>query len=213
MTTRKLILKMSMSLDGFVGGPNGELDWLFRNSDPESVAWTVASIASASLHAMGRRTYADMAAYWPTATGPFAEPMNRIPKVVFSRGAGGPLTTTRAVEDARAQEVGRAAAADPAVVASWRDARILTGDLADEIARLKAEGGGDIVAHGGASFARALIATGLVDEYRLLVHPVALGRGLPIFERPLDLALVETRSFPKGVVAHVYQGRASASVS
>ena len=213
MTARKLILKMSMSLDGFVGGPNGEIDWLFRSTDPESTAWTVASIASAGLHAMGRKSYADMAAYWPTSTEPFAEPMNRIPKVVFSRGAGGPPETTRAIEDARAQEVGRRAAADPAAVASWRAARILTGDLADEIARLKAEGGGDIVAHGGASFARALVATGLVDEYRLLIHPVALGRGLPIFERPIDLALVETQRFPKGVVAHVYKGRASAPAS
>lgn len=199
MTTHMLILKMSMSLDGFVGGPNGELDWVLRNADAESTAWTVAAIASAGLHAMGRKSYAEMAPYWPTATGPFAEPMNRIPKVVFSRGAGGPPAPTRTIE----------AAADPAAVGSWRDPHILTGDLADEIARLKAEGGGDIVAHGGASFARALIATGLVDEYRLLIHPVALGRGLPLFEQPIDLTLVETRRFPTGVVAHVYQTKSA----
>jgi dihydrofolate reductase len=81
---------------------------------------------------------------------------------------------------------------------------------ADEIARLKAEPGKDIIAHGGASFAQSLVRFDLVDEYRLVVHPVVLGRGLPLFsqaEAPLVLELVELVRFPKGTAAHVYKRR------
>lgn len=197
---RKLILKMSMSLDGFVAGPNHEADWIFRTADAESTAWNVASIAQAGIHAMGRKSYRDMAAYWPTATGPFAAPMNQIPKVVFTQaGLTGP--------DARAQD---SLAADPEVVRSWTHPRVASGDLATEIAALKCEPGKEIVAHGGASFARELVRLDLVDEYRLLVHPVVLGRGLPLFSRaasPIDLELVELTRFPKGAAAHVYARR------
>lgn len=204
---RKLILKMSMSLDGFVAGPNGEIDWLFQTSDPESSAWTVAAIAGAGIHAMGRKSYLDMAAYWPTATGPFASPMNRIPKVVFTRtGLAAPAETSRALADARAQDTAQAAA-DPEVVRGWTHPRVASGDLATEIAALKREPGDDIVAHGGASFARELVRLDLVDEYRLPVHPVVLGRGLPLFTSAaarIDLELVEVTRFPKGVAAHVY---------
>jgi dihydrofolate reductase len=208
---RKLILKMSMSLDGFVAGPNGEIDWLFRSPDADAKAWTVAAIQSAGLHAMGRKSWQDMAAYWPTSTEVFAPPMNDIPKVVFTRTGLGDAAqaTTRALDDARAQR-GATQAADPEVVRGWTHPRVATGDLADEIARLKQEPGADIVAHGGASFAQSLVRLDLVDEYKLLVHPIAIGRGLPLFSqatRPLDLALVDVKVFPKGAVAHVYARR------
>jgi dihydrofolate reductase len=211
---RKLILKMSMSIDGFVAGPHGEIDWVFRLRDEQARAWTVAAIASAGIHAMGRKSWQDMAAYWPTSTEPFAPPMNDIPKVVFTRAglAAEARATTRALEDARAQGIATTAA-DPEVVRGWTHPRIAAGDLADEVARLKQEPGADIVAHGGASFAQSLVQLDLVDEYRLLVHPVALGRGLPLFAqatRPLDLALVDVKAFPKGAVAHVYARRADA---
>jgi dihydrofolate reductase len=91
---------------------------------------------------------------------------------------------------------------------SWTNAEILTGDLAVEIASLKARPGKDIMAHGGAGFAQSLLRTGLIDEYLLMVHPVALGRGLPIFSElaaPLDLRLVELLQFPAGVVAKTYR--------
>lgn len=208
---RKLILKMSMSLDGFVAGPNGELEWLFRRPDERATAWTMAAIEGAGLHAMGRKTWRDMAAYWPTSTEPFAAPMNDIPKVVFTRAglAAHGHTATRGLEDARAQGMATKAA-DPEVVHGWSHPRVAAGDLAQEIARLKDEPGNDIVAHGGASFAQALVHLDLVDEYKLLVHPVVLGRGLPLFSqaaRPLDLALVDVSAFPKGAVAHVYARR------
>ncbi len=209
---RRLILKMSMSVDGFVGGPRGELDWLFRSMDDEAAAWTVGIIREAGLHIMGSRTFRDMAAYWPSSSEPFAPPMNEIPKVVFTSHdrprAGDTEGTTRGLADARAQAP--QARGGPPATESWATARVAAGDLSEEIVRLKEEPGKAILAHGGASFARSLVASGLVDEYQLLVHPVVLGRGLPLFShliQPLDLVLVETRPFARGAVAHVYRPR------
>src|SRR5882757_791394 len=101
---KKLILKMSMSVDGFVGGPKGEIDWLFRSMSKDGAKWTLDTIWDASLHLMGSRTYHDMAAWWPTSTEAFARPMNEIPKAVFSRrGVKSPskALTTTAIENAR----------------------------------------------------------------------------------------------------------------
>jgi dihydrofolate reductase len=85
---------------------------------------------------------------------------------------------------------------------------VASGDLAEEVAKLKARAGKPIVAHGGASFARSLIAKGLVDQYALLVHPVALGKGLPVFSdlaMPRPLKLVSSTAFPAGAVAQIYR--------
>jgi len=206
---RKLVLKMSMSIDGFVGGPNGEIDWLFRSVDDASAAWEVECLWDASLHIMGSRTFQDMKAWWPTSDEPYAPPMNRIPKAYFSRSGSGDTATTRALEDAQRLFPRSAGDASPHLE-SWESAAKLTGDLATEIAALKAEVGKPILAHGGAAFARSLIATGLIDEYHLLVHPVALGRGLAIFADlavPLDLALTALQRFPTGAIANTYQPR------
>jgi dihydrofolate reductase len=203
---RKLILKMSMSIDGFVGGPNGEIDWLFPTMDEAATAWTVGIIQQAGVHIMGSRTFRDMAAYWPSSTEPFAAPMNEIPKAYFSR-SGSAGSTTRALADASA----RTGSPPPAAVGaaeSWNTARAVTGDLTEEIAGLKKEPGNDILAHGGAAFARSLVKLGLIDEYQLLTHPVALGQGLPLFaDLPsrLDLKLVDATAFKSGAVAHVYR--------
>jgi dihydrofolate reductase len=211
---RKLILKMSISLDGFVGGPNGEVDWIFPGYDEGATAWTMDTLWNAGVHAMGSRTFHDMAAHWPTSDEPFAAPMNEIPKVVFSRkgrvAPGDPTQTTRALQDAR--QVRAATGAQPATpssdaVSSWAEPQIVSGDLAEEVTRLKQQLGEDILVHGGASLARSLVAQGLVDEFRLLVHPVVLGRGLPLFsdlERPAAITLVSTTTFPSGVVAMVF---------
>ncbi len=201
---REVILKMSISLDGFVSGPGGEIDWVFGN-DEEAIAWSVQSISRAGVHIMGSRTFRDMAAYWPTAPGPFAGPMNGPPKVYFSRS--GASETTRALVDARADTPSSAPATD-AATESWATARAATGDLRDEIARLVNEPGNEIVAHGGAAFAGSLVAEGLVDEYRLLTHPVALGRGLPLFaglSSRIALEPVDLIRFPGGAVAHIYR--------
>ncbi|HET6620182.1 MAG TPA: dihydrofolate reductase family protein [Dongiaceae bacterium] len=205
---RQLILKMSMSVDGFVGGPNGEIDWFFKGYDAGVTDWEVAILWQASAHLMGSRTFRDMVAYWPTSTEPYAPPMNEIPKVVFSRtGAIGQGTTTRALEDAiRVRTAAEAPA--PSNLSSWTSPAIATGDLAEEIARLKQQDGKPLLAHGGAGFAQSLVKEGLVDEYCLLVHPVALGRGLPIFSglaTPIDLKLVSATTFATGAVAHTYR--------
>jgi dihydrofolate reductase len=208
---RELVLKMSMSLDGFVGGAGGAIDWIFATQDDAATGWTVETVWNASLHIMGASTFRDMAAFWPTSTSVFAAPMNQIPKAVFSRRGPAILSageTTAALEDAT-----RDAGPDQPTVRqpgaeSWAEAYVASGDLADEVARLKAGQGKPIVAHGGASFARALVAAGLVDQYALLVHPVALGRGLPLFSElaePRRLELVSTTAFPKGAAAQVYR--------
>jgi dihydrofolate reductase len=123
-----------------------------------------------------------MAEHWPDALGDYAEFMNKLPKVVFSKTL-------------------------PA--AGWARSRIARGDLAEEIAALKNEPGGEIImAHGGAAFVQALSRHGLIDEYRLVILPVALGSGLPLFKdlaKPLRVELAGARSFPDGTVIHVYQ--------
>jgi dihydrofolate reductase len=209
---RKLVLKMSISLDGFVGGADGDVDWIFCRMDDKAAAWTVGIIWQAGIHIMGSRTFHDMINYWPTSMEPYAPPMNEIPKAVFTRKGlvPGEMPTTQALQDAsrRRDEQGlKSVPASQAVMDSWTGARVFSGDMALGIAELKSQPGKEILAHGGASFARGLIKTGMVDEYCLLVHPVALGKGLPIFselEAPLDLKLVELVQFPSGAVGKTF---------
>lgn len=207
---RELILKMSISIDGFVGGPDGDIKWVF-GSDQEAKAWTVETIWNASLHIMGSRTFHDMAAYWPTSTEVFAPPMNQIPKAVFSRQGPAILrevNTTAALRDARAHAgTGQSAELQPGSE-SWAETYVASGDLAEEVATLKAQEGKPIIAHGGAGFARSLVSQGLVDQFALLVHPVVLGKGLPVFSdlaMPRPLKLVSSRAFPGGTVAQIYR--------
>jgi dihydrofolate reductase len=203
---RRLVLKMSMTLDGYVGGPNGEVGWIMRTLTPEPAAWIEQTLRRAGAHLVGRRTYADMLGYWPTSTEPLAAPMNAIPKIVFSRSGSLDHEPTTALRDAtRAQRTAGLPVVTPA--GGWDGTRVLGGDLAEQIAALKAEPGNDLVAHGGASFARSLIGLGLIDEYRLLLHPVVLGSGLAIFDGTpaLDLTHIGTTTFPSGAQGLVYR--------
>jgi dihydrofolate reductase len=198
---RDLILGMSMSLDGVVAGPNDENDWIFSSGSPDGKAWKLRSVSSAGVHIMGSRSFAGWASYWPYSTDVFAPPMNEIPKVVFARS--GRPAIAHAPASAKAEPSAEA-------LASWRDARVASGPLSDEIARLKREDGKPIFAHGGAAFAQSLVRANLVDEYRLAVHPVALGRGKPLFatlEARSALALVECTRFDGGAVGLVYRRR------
>jgi dihydrofolate reductase len=173
-----LVLKMSVSLDGYVAPADGSSGWIAAGGSDDALGWSVETVSNAGAHLMGAATYAAMAAYWPGDSGPFARPMNEIPKVVFS----GSLTS-----------------------AGWGETTIAAGGLGEAITRLKKErSGGYLLAHGGARFARSLIATGLIDEYRLLIHPAILGAGERIFPAPLTIEPVSTTVFSGGAVAHVF---------
>jgi dihydrofolate reductase len=209
---KKLILRMNLSADGFVGGLKGEIDWIFATQNKAGETWRGGNLRAASMHLMGSRTYYDMASWWPTSKEEYAAPMNEIPKAVFSRrGIKKPhkKLTTAAVKDAQAANGShQGAKASAQVWDSWLNPKVCTGNLATEIKRLKRGTGKPLLAHGGAGFARSLIKTGLIDEYQLLVHPVVLGQGLPIFTelpKPLALKLVESVTFKSGAVAHVYR--------
>lgn len=130
-----------------MGGPNGEVDWVFESLDEGAAAWLVETLWHAGVHIMGSRTFHDMAAYWPTSTEPFTAPMNEIPKVVFSRkgfaGLQSPELTT-AFRDATRVRTAQGLKPSPALspyAATWADATVASGDLADEIARLKRQPG------------------------------------------------------------------------
>jgi dihydrofolate reductase len=180
---RKLVLSMGVSLDGFVARPGrfGAGGWGLPPDDPVLKERKLSWFQDIDLHLMGRNTYEEMAEFWPHSDDPYAAPMNDIPKVVFSK------TLERA---------------------DWPESRIAGGDLATEIDELKAESDGEMLAWGGAAFAQSLSAARLVDEYRLIHQPVALGDGLPLFKNltaPLHLELVEATTYDTGAALHIYR--------
>jgi len=176
---RKVVLMMSVSIDGFVAGPHGHAGAL---PEPDELKrWKLERIRQAGTHIMGRVTYEEMAAYWPTSADDYAAPMNEIRKVVFSKTLD---------------------------EATWPESSIARGELADEIAALRRQRGGEIIAWGGAGFAQSLSRAGLVDEYVLVIHPVAFGSGLPMFRdlpEALRLELLEAQTFDTGTVLHIYE--------
>jgi dihydrofolate reductase len=176
---RRVVLKMDMSLDGYVGPLDEDAEWIMRDFDDELSQWVVDEVLwQAGTHVMGRATYEEMAGHWPSAETVFAAPMNEIPKVVFSKT----LTS-----------------------AEWPESRIAGGDLGEEIDRLKQEPGKDILVHGGSKLVQSLSSEGLIDVYRVIVHPVARGSGSPLFGGPQDLRLVDSRVFDTGAVALTYE--------
>jgi dihydrofolate reductase len=173
-----LILKMSISLDGYVAPADRSSDWSAAGRSEDGARWTLETVSNAATHLIGAATYARWAGFWPSAAGPFAQPMNEIPKVVFS---------------------------DSLASADWGPATIVRGDLAAGITRLKQERpDGYLLAQGGARFARSLVEAGLIDEYRLVVHPIILGAGERLFTMPLTVEPVSTTAFGGGAVAHVF---------
>jgi dihydrofolate reductase len=186
---RNLVLQMGLSLDGLVARPgrHGAGGWGLPPEDPALKERKLEWLRDTGLHVMGRVTYEEMAEFWPRSDDPYAAPMNEVPKVVFSR------TLERA---------------------EWADSRIARGDLADEIAELKREPGKDMTAWGGATFAQSLTRLGLVDEYRLVLQPVALGNGLPLFKdltAPLRLELIDAQTYNTGSALHIYHPAPAAS--
>jgi dihydrofolate reductase len=179
----KLVLMMGVSLDGLVARPGrfGAGGWGLSPEDPALKARKLDWLGQAGLHLMGRATYEEMAGFWPTSDDEYAAPMNNLPKVVFSK------TLTKA---------------------DWPRSTIASGGLEDEITALKRNPGKDMIAWGGAAFAQSLSRLRLVDEYRLVLQPVALGDGLPLFAgltAPFVLNLVEARAYTDGAVLHIYR--------
>lgn len=182
---REVVLYMSMSLDGFVASDREHPGVAI--ADAEVKQWKLEQISRAGAHLMGRITYEEMSAYWPESQDAYAAPMNDIPKVVFS-------TTLDNAE------------------ATWPDTRVARGDLATEITAIKAEPGADVIVWGGAGFAGALAAENLIDEYRLLVQPLVLGRGQALFDQlstSRHLDLVVSTPFPSGIIVQIYRPKQS----
>ena len=179
---RKLILYMSMSLDGFGCGPDGEMDWLgsgqaLAGHRQRGVA---ELLGQAGLIVVGGRAGLEMASAWPGSQSPTGRLMNELPKLVFSR-------TVERVD--------------------WSHAEVCDRPVEQEIPALKLEPGPDMVVFGGVSFARSLAAHGLVDEYRINVQPVALGGGSPLLPDSLRLELVSSTVWADGPTSHTYVPR------
>jgi dihydrofolate reductase len=184
--TRKLIYAMGVSLDGFIAGPGGEIDW--SAPDEELHRFHNQLTRDTGVHLYGRRLY-EVMTYWETAEQnpsardyelEFARIWREMPKIVFS-------STLESVEG---------------------NATLVRGDAAEEVAKLKQQPGGDL-AVGGAGLASALVRRGLIDEYRLFISPVLLGAGtryFPALEERVDLELIETRTFGSRVVYCRYRG-------
>jgi len=179
---RKLILYMSQSLDGFAARRDGTMDWLGRSLpyDAQRQRAVEELLGRTGLLVLGGRAAQGMAQAWPSSRSPTGEYMNALPKIVFS----GSLTEL-----------------------DWSNARVCNRPVEEAIPELKREAGKDIVVFGGASFARSLAGSGLIDEYRLVVQPVALGDGLPLLHglpEPLRLELVSSTVYADGPIAHTY---------
>ncbi|GGS85854.1 dihydrofolate reductase family protein [Streptomyces violaceus] len=178
---RSVTYSMSVSLDGYIVGPDGGFDWTVP--DEEVFRFWIDEIREVGVHLMGRRLYETML-YWETADQDpslddsgleWAALWKPLPKVVFS-------TTLSTVQG---------------------QARLASGGVAEEIERLRAEPGEGEIAIGGATLAAEAAGAGLIDEYRAMVYPVLVGGGIPFFprnERRVDLELVETRTFNSRVV-------------
>ncbi|GAA3230906.1 dihydrofolate reductase family protein [Oerskovia jenensis] len=185
---RKLTFAMSASLDGYVAAPGDDLGWSVPSD--ELFQWWSDRVDATGLALYGRRLWEAMSSHWPTADqqpgvtpahAEFAHRWREMPKVVFSSTIS---------------------------EADW-NARLVTGDAVTEVARLKAGDGGPMDV-GGATLAAAVVRAGLIDEYVIVTHPVLVGGGTPFFpslDNWVDLDLVETRTFPGGVLLTRYETR------
>ncbi|MFF7727150.1 dihydrofolate reductase family protein [Streptomyces sp. NPDC008001] len=183
---RSVTYSMGISLDGYIVGPEGDFNW--TAPDEEVFRFVTDEIRDVGVHLLGRRLYETML-YWETADQDpslddsmleWAALWKALPKVVFS-------TTLSSVQG---------------------NARLVSGGLAEEIERLRAEPGEGDIAIGGATLATEAAAMGLIDEYRARVYPVLVGGGIPFFpqrERRVDLELLETRTFGSKVVCLRYR--------
>jgi dihydrofolate reductase len=183
----KIVITEFVSLDGVMEDPGGAEDfkyggWTFEISrGEEGDRFKLDETMAADALLLGRKTYEGFAAAWPTREGEFAEKFNTMPKYVVSSTLHDP---------------------------EWTNTTVLEGDLADSVAEIRARHEGDVVVHGSARLARALIDQDLVDEVRLMVFPVILGAGERLFAGTADkkpLRLVDSRTVGDGVLVLVYE--------
>ncbi|WP_437510599.1 dihydrofolate reductase family protein [Sorangium sp. So ce1099] len=173
-----------MTLDGYFKGPNGDISWNSHGAEEGELA--ASALKSENTLLFGRVTYEHMASFWPTPDAiknapAIAGGMNRAEKVVFSR-------TLQKAE--------------------WSNTRLVSGNLEEEVRRMKQVPGKNMTVLGSGSIVTQLAQAGLVDGFELMVNPVALGDGTPIFKglkERLNLKLTETRTFRSGVVLLCYQ--------
>jgi dihydrofolate reductase len=182
---RKLIVFNMVSLDGFFVDSKGDMSWAHKH-DAEWNAFVSGNASGSGVLVFGRKTYELMASYWPTPMAlqnspVVAKGMNDMPKIVFSR------TLNKA---------------------SWNNTKLVKGDLATEVRKLKEESGPGLVILGSGSIVSQLAQENLIDEYQLAVNPIVLGEGRTLFEtvkEKLNLKLTKSRTFGNGTVFVCYQ--------
>jgi dihydrofolate reductase len=182
---RKLKLQMQITVDGFVAGPQGQLDWMTWEMDPKLLALINQLTDTSDTILLGRGMTEGFIKYWEQViTQPdspeytFARKMVNIPKIVFSR-------TISSIEG--------------------QNVRVENGPMVDAVNHLKSQDGNDIVVYGGAKFVASLIEHGLIDELNLFVNPVAIGEGLRVFGTRTPLALEESTAYASGIVVNTYR--------
>ena len=182
---RTLKLQMQMSVDGYVAGPQGQLDWMTFEMDDRLLAFINEMIDTSDTILLGRKMTPGFVDYWEGVLGTpqspeyaFAEKMVGTPKVVFSR------TVDRM---------------------NGKNVRVEKGDLVEAVNRLKRQTGNDLIVYGGATFVSSLIDHGLIDELNLFVNPVAIGDGMRVFQGRRPLALTRSTSYPSGIVVNTYR--------
>jgi dihydrofolate reductase len=186
---RKLKLQVQMSVDGFVGGPNGELDWMTWNMDEELQGYINTLTDSSSTIFLGRKMADGFIRHWTSMLSrpndesySFARKMIDTQKVVF--------TKTLDKSDA--------------MVMGWYNTMLAKGELADEVNALKNQQGKDIIVYGGANFVSNLIGEDLIDELHLFVNPAAISNGLKIFNQRTKLQLQNSKQYECGINVLVY---------
>lgn len=184
---RKLKLQVQMTVDGYIGGPNGEMDWVFFNWTDDVKEYVKELMAPVDCIVLGRKLAQGFIPHWANVA---ANPDN--PDVA----AGKIFTDTHKVVFTKTLEQ-----------AEWPNTVLAKGDLVEEITQLKQQPGKDIIAYGGATFVAALIQHGLIDDFHLFINPTAIGKGLAIFnelEQKQPLTLVKATPFDCGIVVLNY---------
>ncbi|MCX6048787.1 MAG: dihydrofolate reductase family protein [Chloroflexi bacterium] len=187
---RKLKLQVQMTVDGYVGGPNGEMDWVLFNWDDALKNYVTEITEPIDCIVLGRKLAEGFIPYWASVAANPADPQ-------FT--AGQKFTDTHKVVFTKTLDQ-----------SAWANTVLAKGDLVDEITKLKNQEGKDIIAYGGATFVSALIKHGLIDELHLFINPAAIGNGLPIFkelDHKQNLTLVKSTAFDCGIVVLHYAPR------